>query len=373
MNRTRTGRGAPPWAWMQTGPLTVDVEACMSNPNRERLSAEAAGRISANIHTEAVFAEPTNAATESDDDSAQIVEATDPAPTQVAEATERFATVKLVYTPVAEAPGAGAAERGLLPERAVTHAESQLSKRQGTALAVPSSMKQTGVLTPEAPAAKSAAKRPRSKAEPAKRKRNLLGTRKFRRPSVPRKQSQPKTQAQIDVIRHRRVCTICHHPEREAIEESFLQWRSVKLIAREFNATGGATSIYRHARALALFKKRNLTLRTCLEFVIEQSERIIPTAEGLVKAIRAYTRINDAGEWIDTPTTHIVKVVAMARDGRDLENPAAKLTLDVRKDRSNVLYPTSGQIESAACPDSGRAQQEFLPGSAQKAECDVNV
>lgn len=34
MNRFRTGRGAPPWAWMQTGPLTVDVEACMSNKDR---------------------------------------------------------------------------------------------------------------------------------------------------------------------------------------------------------------------------------------------------------------------------------------------------------------------------------------------------
>ena len=92
----------------------------------------------------------------------------------------------------------------------------------------------------------------------------------------------------------------------------------------------------------------------------------MPTAEGLVKAIRAYTRINDAGEWIDTPTTHIIKVVPMARDGRDLENPPTALTLDVRKDRSNIIYPASGQIDSVA-------KQQLLPGSAQNVETDVTT
>jgi hypothetical protein len=212
--------------------------------------------------------------------------------------------------------------------------------------------------------AESQAKRRRAKPKPAKRKRNLLAARKSSRPSVPRKQSQPKTQAEIDVMRHRRLCTICHHPERDAIEEAFLQWRNVRLIAGEFHASGGPTAIYRHARALNLFKKRNLNLRSALELMIEHSERSSPSAEAIIKAIRAHTRMNDLGEWIDTPTTHIVKVIPMARDGRDLENPAAALTLDVRKDRSNIIYPASGQIESVA-------KQQLLPGSAQNIENDV--
>jgi hypothetical protein len=302
---------------MQTGPLTVDVEACMSNKNRVAESHESVAMTTSNEIT-------------------PVAEATDPPP------TERFATVKLLYAPATEAVGA------------VSSAEFKN---------IPASA--------HIPAAKSTAKRPRSKPRPAKRKRNLLGARKSQRPSVPRKQNQPRTQAQIDVLRHRRVCTICHHPERESIEEAFLQWRNVRFIANEFKATGGPTSIYRHARALNLFKKRNLTLRTCLEFVIEQSERIMPTAEGLVKAIRAYTRINDLGEWIDTPTTHIVKVVAMAPDGRELENPAARITLDVRKDRSNILYPSAGQVESAVRSAAESAQHPFLPGSAQNVENDV--
>jgi hypothetical protein len=376
MKRTRTGRGAPPWAWQQTGPLTVDVEACMSNRDRERLAADAAARIPASIHNEAAFPErvaqsPKSFAAANTKETTLASEAAPHTP------MERFATVKLVYTPAAEAAGPGSShDRERTPAKA-PEVESSTEKTGSLIDELPAfkaameSLEKRGIPVFTTPAAKSTSNRPRSKPKPAKRKRNLLGARKSRRPSVPRKQSQPKTQAQIDVLRHRRVCTICHHPEREAIEENFLQWRNVRLIAAEFNATGGQTSIYRHARALGLFKKRNLTLRSSLEFVIEQSERIMPTAEGLVKAIRAYTRINDAGEWIDTPTTHIVKVVAMAHDGRSLQNPTAGLTLDVRKDRSNILYPTSGQIESASCPDEGRVQQALLPGSAQKVESDV--
>jgi uncharacterized protein (DUF2384 family) len=200
-----------------------------------------------------------------------------------------------------------------------------------------------------------ASQRRRAKANTTKRRSKRIANGVNLRPAAPRKPSRPKTQAEIDLSHHQRHCTICHHPEREAIEEAFCQWRNVKFIAHEFNATGGPTAIYRHARALNLFKQRNLTLRSSLEFVIEQSERIVPTAEGLVKAIRAYTRINDAGEWIDTPTTHIVQVMAIpVTDARSLTNPVPGLTLNVRKHPSDI-------IESAA-------SQPLLPGSGPQVE-----
>ena len=44
MNRFLKGLRAAPWAWMQTGPLTVDVEG---------LAAVAAERIPASTHTPA--------------------------------------------------------------------------------------------------------------------------------------------------------------------------------------------------------------------------------------------------------------------------------------------------------------------------------
>jgi hypothetical protein len=195
----------------------------------------------------------------------------------------------------------------------------------------------------------------RAKPNPRKTRSKRIAKSVNLRPAAPRKPSRPKIQAQIDLSHHERHCTICHHPERDSIEEAFCQWRKVKFIAREFNATGGPTAIYRHARALNLFKQRNLTLRSSLEFVIEQSECIVPTAEGLVKAIRAYTRINDAGQWIDTPTTHIVQVMAMpATDARNITNSVPGLTLNVRKHPSEI-------IESST-------PQPLLPGSAPRVE-----
>src|ERR1700684_167585 len=257
-----------------------------------------------------------------------------------------FATVKLLYV----GPGSGHEPAGtekISPPRTEPGAETEPADgHPGPLEGHPSSkafLEKHGDLIPCSARAQSSTSRRHSKAKPPKKKQNLLATRKSRRPSVPRKQSRPKTQAEIDVMRHRRLCTICHHPEREAIEEAFLHWRTVRLIAHEFHASGGATSIDRHARALNLFKERNLNLRFALALIIEESQRASPGAEAIIKAFRAHTRMNDLGEWIDTPTTHIAKVIPMARDGNDLENPAAVLALDVRKDRSNIIYPTSGR------------------------------
>lgn len=354
MKRFRTGRPAPPWAGLQTGPMTVDVEALMATRDQSHRYMPAAPNSPTTEPTPPMpSASPTENTNEPD-------EATDTGP---------VTTVKLVYV----GPSSG-------HERAATEKVSS-SRTEPTAEVEPADehpdpleghpslrafLEKHG--DPVRPAARpqSFTGGRRAKAKPAKQKRNLLAARKSRRPSVPRKQSQPKTQAEIDIMRHRRLCTICHHPEREAIEEAFLQWRTVRLIAHEFDASCGATSIYRHARALNLFKQRNLNLRSALELIIEESQRVSPSAEAIIKAIRAHTRMNDLGEWIDTPTTHIVKVIPMARDGRDQENPAAALTLDVGKDRSNIIYPTSGQIESVA-------KQQLLPGSAQNIESDVNV
>ena len=368
MNRFLRGRRAAPWAWMLTGPLTVDAE---------RLAAEAAEQIPASARTP---------------------------PTVAAEPAVRLERDDVVDQP-----------------------ELQLSHRQGTALAVPLATRHSGVSTPEGselavgpkeaepaaedtkltlddfPSLKAAMESFEKRGDPimirgdddpsdaepecAPKRRTNAKPRKSRskrivkgvnlRPHPPKRNRipatepvsaenaghsrPPKTQAEIDLSHHERHCTLCHHPEREAIEEAFCQWRNVRFIARDFNVAGGPSTLYRHAHALKLFKQRNLTLRSSLEFVIEQSERIVPTAEGLVKAIRAYTRINDAGEWIDTPTTHIVKVIAMhSADAGSHTNTIPGLTLDVSRvpsDKGRVGLT----IESAS-------PQQLLPGTAPRVE-----
>jgi len=187
------------------------------------------------------------------------------------------------------------------------------------------------------------------------------------RPSAPRLQSQPKSQHEIDLRRHERRCTICHHPDRDAIEDAFLQWNSARVIVREFEIDGGRTTLYRHAKALKLFKQRNLSLRSALEFVIEEAAHVRPTAEGLVKAIHAYTRINDQGEWIDTPTTHIVKVMPMRDPEPRNVTPSASgaVTLDVKKISD---LPRENRIEVTVESPSGRP---LLTGTPPQSETRV--
>jgi hypothetical protein len=353
MKRCRTGRAAPPWAGGQTGPMTANVEALMSRREFAQNSRQ--------IHTPpAVAALPAEATVDTEAD----------------EPTGPSAIVKLVYvgpgsSPECERTPTSIHTEGDLPERA----DPEPLQRQGTVSTVPHSANQSGVSTPEAKAIPP--KRSHHKRKHAKRKPRPIATLKevTLRPAAPPKQSQPKTQTEIDISHHQRRCSICHHPEREAIEEAFLQWRRVKSIDLEFKPEGGRTAIYRHARALNLFKQRNLSLRSSLEFVIEQAEHVMPTAEGLVKAIRAYTRINDQGEWIDTPTTHIVKVMPMRDpEPRNVTNSASGgVTLDVKQISncpSGRKARGEGKVEVTIESPRGRP---FLTGSPPQTEIDANT
>jgi hypothetical protein len=351
MKRFRTGRAAPPWAGGQTGPMTVDVEALMSsrdpgpvkdpakyvsplNARHEYVPAECEPH-SENIHTEAACAERANAP-------AKEVAPTTGEPTSLLDSLPAFKA-----------------------------ALESLEKRGDPILIA---------ADPELPDLEPTRERqPRAKRR--KRKPRPIPTAKqvTLRPTTPRKQSQPKAQAEIDLSHHQRRCSICRHPDREAIEEAFLQWRRVRNIDLDFKPEGGLTAIYRHARAFNLFKQRNLGLRSALEFVIERAENVMPTAEGLVKAIRAYTRINDQGEWIDTPTTHIVKVMPMRDPEPRNVTPACPdggrggVTLDVKK-ISNCPNGRKargeGKVEVTIESPSGRP---LLTGSAPQTEIDATT
>ena len=66
---------------------------------------------------------------------------------------------------------------------------------------------------------------------------------------------RPKFQLSPHQERHRRLCTVCHHPQRAAIEIAFLLWQSPAQIARDFGLRD-RTNVYRHARAFGLLAAR---------------------------------------------------------------------------------------------------------------------
>jgi hypothetical protein len=110
--------------------------------------------------------------------------------------------------------------------------------------------------------------------------------------------TQPKASTPISLGRHTRNCTVCAHKYRDEIEREFVNWTSVKAIAKEFGLKD-RTAIYRHAHAFGLFTKRGRNIRAALEKIIERAGEVEVTSAAIVAAVQAYARINSQGQLIE--------------------------------------------------------------------------
>ena len=165
--------------------------------------------------------------------------------------------------------------------------------------------------------------------------------------------------AAVDISHHERHCTICQHPEREAIEEAFLDWRPISNITDEFKLPG-RTAIYRHAHAFGLFLRRSRNLRAALGMIIEKAQYATATGEAVVSAVRAYTRVTDAGEWVEPPSHVIVSSGSalltshpspLAPDAPAAhESPLTSHESQVSPHESQLLIPTPAETEHDATP-----------------------
>jgi len=129
------------------------------------------------------------------------------------------------------------------------------------------------------------------------RKLNSAFTRKASRAMSRRKQLEMKAALE----RHSRKCIICHHPEREAIEEEFLHWRAPWKLAEDYNLADYRT-IYRHARAAGLLLQRRENLHSGLDAFVEAVDDVKFTGDTILRAMRAYSCIDRHGRWTEIPT-----------------------------------------------------------------------
>jgi hypothetical protein len=90
--------------------------------------------------------------------------------------------------------------------------------------------------------------------------------------------------------RHRRKCAVCSHPQRAAIEDAFLRFRSPSILASDYDVP--RRTIYRHACALGLFPRRNLRLAHSLELIMEKADRFEPTPDDIITAVDRYRKFD---------------------------------------------------------------------------------
>ena len=143
----------------------------------------------------------------------------------------------------------------------------------------------------------------------------------------------PKAEHESPLARHARKCSICKHPDREAIEADFINWRSEDTICYEFSLSS-RSSIYRHAAATGLLKRRRLNLRGVCERIIERAEEAPPSAASILRALRIFAHITEDGQWLEPPRRPIVTHIHVTSD--------------------NSQSPPHPQTCHPACPDEGR-------------------
>jgi hypothetical protein len=157
--------------------------------------------------------------------------------------------------------------------------------------------------------------------------------------------------------RHSRLCTVCQHPDRDAIEEEFIHWHNPNDTRYDYGITRAA--LYRHAHAVGLFARRERNLRSALGHMIQRSMNITPTSDSILRAIRAYSCLNRDGKWTEPPAHVVVSSGTAAFAAQRALNPA--------------LAAASG-ISSAEAPSpkKTRVKKRELPVTARRVERDAN-
>lgn len=109
-----------------------------------------------------------------------------------------------------------------------------------------------------------------------------------------------------DFARHARQCSVCSHPDRDAIEADFLDWRSPKAIAQDYNLSS-FYPIYRHARATGLVHRRKNEVARVMERYLERVDGYSTEEfDKVTRAIRVYSHLDDDGRWFEPPRTHYI-------------------------------------------------------------------
>ena len=123
---------------------------------------------------------------------------------------------------------------------------------------------------------------------------------------------------------HARKCHICNHPSREEIEQDFLHWHRPRTISLDYQLPH-YRYVYRHAHATGLYDLRRRQMLCALELIIEQAGNTQPSADAVIRAVRACSRLDEHGLWHDPPAHVIVSSggqVAIAAQ-RPTPHPAA--------------------------------------------------
>jgi hypothetical protein len=123
----------------------------------------------------------------------------------------------------------------------------------------------------------------------------------------PQAAAQEKEEEKEDLIMLPDQERLCRHPDREEIEQEFVNWRDVWYLAKDYKI-GDYRCIYRHAAATGLIERRRANVRRVLDSILEKAPGTV-TADSVIRAIRAYSCLTNDNRWVE-PTSRVEFSVA---------------------------------------------------------------
>jgi hypothetical protein len=103
----------------------------------------------------------------------------------------------------------------------------------------------------------------------------------------PRKLTDEEQRARLR--RHQAQCSVCRHPQCQEIEEAWMNWANTTLLAKDYGVSRDA--VYRHMRALDLFKVRQQRVKIVYEKILERMDMVSVNGATLLAALKDYTAL----------------------------------------------------------------------------------
>jgi len=123
---------------------------------------------------------------------------------------------------------------------------------------------------------------------------------------LPAQRTLTEDKADPGLERHRRKCRICRHPDREEMEQEYVEWFKPAGIARHYDVPERA--LYRHFEAVGLVSSRRANLVAALENIVERGAEAPITGSTVIRAVKAICCVTGDNKWTE-PAKNIVHSV----------------------------------------------------------------
>jgi hypothetical protein len=152
-----------------------------------------------------------------------------------------------------------------------------------------------------------------------------------------------QTEREVSLGRHRAQCSICRHPQRDEIEEAWLDWTGLATMECKYKVS--RDSIYRHSRAFGLDTKRRRNLIPAYEHIVERGDVVGYNGSNVISALRELAKLISAQEAAEAAQSADPKPAAQGTTGKERDNGALAGSLTALLDETPGLEPGQGQNE----------------------------